>query len=301
MRLEGPDALRVLHGQTSQAIEGAKPGQLLASCVIGPTARLRGLAEVLVDTGGAWLVVTAGEGSLVHQALDRVLFPADQVTLGVMETATLVTPLGPPPADPPPAIAEDLWEPLGADGPQGWLLGSRFLWSGGSVLPAAWENLAPLDPAEQELWRLRRGHPAAPGELNDDTNPFELGLANRVSLSKGCYVGQETLAKLSTYDGVKRQLRRFLAAPGAEPAALTAGTPLLTAAGERAGKITSSLALPASTGRTNRVVGLALVRRQALAEPTLWAGGPEGEGVALEISLPEEFVAPPLGAGRPPL
>jgi hypothetical protein len=54
-----------------------------------------------VDTDGAWLVVTAGEGALVHQALDRVLFPADQVKLGPVETATLLTPIGPPPADPP--------------------------------------------------------------------------------------------------------------------------------------------------------------------------------------------------------
>ena len=35
-----------------------------------------------------------------------------------------------------------------------------------------------------------------------------------VSLGKGCYVGQETLAKLATYDGVKRQLRRWHARRG---------------------------------------------------------------------------------------
>lgn len=104
MRLEGRDSLRVLHGQTSQAIEGARAGQLLSTCVIGPTARLRGLAEVLVDAGGAWLVVTAGEGALVHQALDRVLFPADQVTLGPVETATLVTPSGHRPPTPCPPL-----------------------------------------------------------------------------------------------------------------------------------------------------------------------------------------------------
>ncbi|MCP9916591.1 folate-binding protein [Cyanobium sp. ATX 6F1] len=301
IRLEGPDSLRVLHGQTSQAIEGARAGQLLATCIIGPTARLRGLAEVLVDRGGAWLVVTAGEGALVHQALDRVLFPADQVTLGAVETATLITPLGPAPADPLPAAAPGHWEPLGDEGPQGWLLGKRLLWRDGPALPAPWGALSELDPVEQELWRLRQGFPAAPGELNDDTNPFELGLADRVSLSKGCYVGQETLAKLSTYDGVKQQLRRFVSAPGAPRAALAAGSVLVTAAGERAGKVSSCLELTASSAGTRQVVGLALVRRQALAEPVLWAGGAAGTGWALELSLPEAFVAPPLGAGRPKL
>lgn len=301
MRLEGPDSLRVLHGQTSQAIEGARAGQLLASCVIGPTARLRGLAEVLVDTSGAWLVVTAGEGALVHQALDRVLFPADQVTLGAVETATLITPLGPAPADPLPAAAPGLWEPFEPNDHRGWLLGPRLLWAGGRTLPAAWEALSALDPVEQERWRLRQGFPAAAGELNGDTNPFELGLADRVSLSKGCYVGQETLAKLSTYDGVKQQLRRFAALPGAELAPLAPGTPLVTAAGERAGKVSSCLLLTASAHAPSQWIGLALVRRQALAEPVLWSGGPAGSGSALELSLPEAFVAPPLGAGRPAL
>ncbi len=307
MRLEGRDSLRVLHGQTSQAIEGARAGQLLSTCVIGPTARLRGLAEVLVDAGGAWLVVTAGEGALVHQALDRVLFPADQVTLGPVETATLVTPLGPPPADPLPAAPQGQWELFERDGHRGWLLGPRLLWIGGPTLADPWEALSALDPVEQELWRLRQGLPAAPGELNDDTNPFELGLADRVSLSKGCYVGQETLAKLSTYDGVKQQLRRFAALPGAEAAALAPGTVLVTAAGERAGKISSCLGLTASAEGASKaaggpsVVGLAMVRRQALAEPVLWAGGPAGTGLALELSLPEAFVAPPQSAGRPAL
>ena len=35
-------------------------------------------------------------------------------------------------------------------------------------------------------------------ELTGDTNPFELGLADRVSLDKGCYLGQETMAKLAS-------------------------------------------------------------------------------------------------------
>ena len=53
IRLEGADALRVLHGQTSAAIEGARPGQWIPTCCISPTARLRALAEVLVTDGGA--------------------------------------------------------------------------------------------------------------------------------------------------------------------------------------------------------------------------------------------------------
>jgi folate-binding Fe-S cluster repair protein YgfZ len=110
-------------------------------------------------------------------------------------------------------------------------------------------------------------------------------------------VGQETLAKLATYDGVKRQLRRWICVePPAQGAGLAAGTKLWgEAAGEstqRAGVITSSFSIDG--GRV--WIGLALVRRQALEAGRLRAG--EGAGAPwLELSLPERFVAPPVGAG----
>jgi len=53
--------------------------------------------------------------------------------------------------------------------------------------------------------RLQQGRPQAPAEINERFNPFELGLAERVSLNKGCYVGQETLPSSPPYDGVKQQ------------------------------------------------------------------------------------------------
>ena len=104
-----------------------------------------------------------------------------------------------------------------------------------------------------------------------------------MSLNKGCYVGQETLAKLATYDGVKQQLRYWRCSGTSQP---TPGTTLTTGSGERAGVISSCLA--AEEG----FEGLALVRRSALDQPTLLAEG----GVELNISTPAGFVAPPTRA-----
>ncbi|MEB3361759.1 MAG: hypothetical protein VKI42_06495, partial [Synechococcaceae cyanobacterium] len=95
LRLEGPDTRRFLHGQTSQAVQLAAAGSWLSTCCIGPTARMKGLAELLLDQDGAWLVITAGDGEAVRQALDRVLFPADAVNLGPLRQGLLVRPLGP--------------------------------------------------------------------------------------------------------------------------------------------------------------------------------------------------------------
>ena len=292
LRLEGADTRRFLHGQTSAAIETAPAGAWIPSCSISPTARMRALVEVLLDPSegtptdssagstkpGAWLVIhgippEAAAG--VRQSLDRVLFPADQVHLGALETALMITPLGPGTAQLP-ASPTGAWQALEAGA--GWLLGYQVLLRHGNAAPAWLAERALLSATGQERWRVQQAIPAAPGELNDDTNPFELGLAERVSLNKGCYVGQETLAKLSTYDGVKQQLRRWSwtpqagEQPGEPAAALRAGTTLyaLDATGEgtsRAGVITSSLKLEDGTW-----IGLALVRKQALEQPLVQAG-----------------------------
>jgi folate-binding protein YgfZ len=295
LRLDGPDVLRFLHGQTSQALEQAQSGQWLSTCCITPTARLRALAEVLVDGEGATLVIRVGDGEAVRSALDRVLFPADAVRLGPLAAGLLVESIGV--ESDPQAPAAGRWAALAAPD-KGWRLGSQLtLLPAGQPLPAALAELSPLSPEEQEHWRLGQGLPVAPNEVNEDTNPFELGLADRVNLNKGCYVGQETLAKLATYDGVKRQLRRWICVePPAQGIGLAAGTKLWgEATGEssqRAGVITSSFS--PDGGRV--WIGLALVRRQALEAGRLRAG--EGAGAPwLELSLPERFVAPPVGAG----
>ena len=308
IRLEGADALRVLHGQTSAAIEGARPGQWIPTCCISPTARLRALAEVLVTDGGAWLVVHAGDGSQVHAALDRVLFPADRVRLGPVEPVWWLTPVAGPGEALDPAGDAAIWQELADD--RGWQLGGGAL---GQALvlrnpdpacwPAAWRERRPLDAHGQERWRLQEGLPTAPGELNEDHNPFELGLAARVSLTKGCYVGQETLAKLATYDGVKQQLRRWHwpHTPGErapEPAdelwagPTTPAAPSDAAAGEtRLGRITSMLALD-----NGDRIGLAVVRRRGLDQEHLRAGG-AGAQARLLLSRPNRFIDPPIGAG----
>lgn len=295
IRLTGPDSRRFLHGQTSAAIETAAPGRWLSSCCIGPTARLLALAEVLIDAEGAWLAITAGDGGQVHQALDRVLFPGERVELSPPQPARWLTPV---PSDAPAPAGDDAsadrsWQPLTDS--QGWQLGDgplgqALLLRPEAPLPKAWSQRLPMAAAEQERWRLQQGIPAAPGEINGECNPFELGLADRVSLSKGCYVGQETLARLATYDGVKQQLRRWhwSAQEGTPPPQVGDS---LTAAGEepRQGRISSLLAL-----ENGDRIGLALVRRASLEQTWLGYGEDAGQ---LELSRPAAFRPAPIGSG----
>ena len=71
-----------------------------------------------------------------------------------------------------------------------------------------------LTPSDVDRLRIQARIPAFPNEVNEDHNPWEAGLGGAISMHKGCYVGQEVIARLHTYEKVKRTLVAVkLAAP----------------------------------------------------------------------------------------
>ena len=56
------------------------------------------------------------------------------------------------------------------------------------------------------IYRIEQGLPVAPHELNDEYNPHEAGLVDYIDFNKGCYIGQEVIARLQTYDKVQKKL-----------------------------------------------------------------------------------------------
>ncbi len=55
-------------------------------------------------------------------------------------------------------------------------------------------------------YRIKECIPNSPNELSDMFNPHEAGLIDEVSFNKGCYIGQEVIARLDTYDKVQKKL-----------------------------------------------------------------------------------------------
>ncbi|MFH1567725.1 MAG: folate-binding protein, partial [Gemmatimonadota bacterium] len=70
----------------------------------------------------------------------------------------------------------------------------------------------PLGEDVAEVLRIESGTPG-PRELTTDHNPWEAGLGHLVHANKGCYIGQEVIARLSTYDKVKQRLVGVTLAP----------------------------------------------------------------------------------------
>lgn len=94
-----------------------------------------------------------------------------------------------------------------------------------------------LDTDAYEVLRVEAGLPGT-GELTEDYTPLETNLAHGVSDSKGCYTGQEVIARQITYDKITRQLVTLrLAGPA------TIGD-RVSAAGKTAGEVTSVVQSP---------------------------------------------------------
>ncbi len=108
-----------------------------------------------------------------------------------------------------------------------------------------------------EAYRVLRGIPAAGHELNLDYNPLEAGLWDAVSFDKGCYVGQEVVARLRTYDKVSRVI---VGLELGNPAVLPEPGASIMIDGSRAGALTSALDLPGG----ERSIGLGYLKRKQL-------------------------------------
>jgi tRNA-modifying protein YgfZ len=108
---------------------------------------------------------------------------------------------------------------------------------------------------EIETLRILAGEPAYGQELAEPFNPLELGLRNAVSFTKGCYVGQEVIARLDSYMKVQREL---VAIDLREPLSATGVGDDVVSAGESVGILTSITGLAFADGRRR---GLAVVRR----------------------------------------
>jgi len=121
------------------------------------------------------------------------------------------------------------------------------------------------------LWRIDRLLPAVGHELSGLANPLEAGAAAAVDFEKGCYIGQEVIARLDSYDKVQRLPRRIRRSPDAqefpEPGSV------LYAEGKNAGFVTTLIYDP----REGAERGIALVRHAFAAAGTRLSLQPDGD------------------------
>jgi tRNA-modifying protein YgfZ len=269
LALTGSQAKELVSGQVSNDIEALAPGKGCYAALLTNKGKM--LADLrALDTGSElWLDTERVALQALFDSLRRGAVGWDaQLHKRTLEQA-LLSLVGP-------GAAESVGGPVGAEhanrraqlGGADVLLVATDL--GVDVVCAAEDadrvrgalDVPEVPEAAAEVVRVESGRPRYGVDLDDATIPQEAGLNERaVSFTKGCYVGQETVARLHYRGKPNRQLRGLrLSTP------VASGTPLVL--GEReVGRVASSVVSP-----RHGAIALALVRREAGVGDELAAG-----------------------------
>ncbi len=280
-----------LHNQSTNAIQSLSPGQGCDTVFVTSTARTLDLATVYVAESAVRVVVSPNRRIFVRDWLDRYIFFGDKVKVeDITDQTAMFSLIGPASAD-----LLKAWEtPLALDAayashalmaiagcPVQVAVGEGLAIAGYTLIMAAehagtvWQALTgagavPLGDRAWEHLRIEQGRPVPDQELTEEFNAVEACLWHAISINKGCYIGQETIARLDTYKGVKQQLWGIRFTSDC-PADLTVPTPI-TLEQDKVGVLTSLTTTAAGT------FGLGYVRTKvAQAGMTVQIGAAIGE------------------------
>ncbi len=245
LKLSGSGTRSFLNGQTTANILKAEKGQFVKCCWLYTSGKIRCLLEILLHDNGAEVAVIAGNTQNIYEEFDRVIFPADRVEIGPIKEIRRVQKLS----------YKESWK------------NTYVVWlKENQLLTECIQNSKIATFEEFEKWRLFQGIPASPGEINGETNPFELGVSDLISFDKGCYLGQETIAKINRNSLVKQKLMYW---ESDDP--ILIGEKLISESqvkcnkhAKNVGFVTSSII--SASGNSN---GLAIIRKQYLDQSEL--------------------------------
>lgn len=223
LEARGPDAAAFLHGQLTQAVADLDEFHAPLAGWADARGRVRALLRVC-RVADRWLLLTPRDGAAELEAKLRRFVLRAKVTLARAEDVAVGALLGvadawlaqrnAAPDTPPNQMLRRDGVALIRVGPQYWqLLGPK------TALRELVQTLEQEDAAAAALAEIELGIPAVTAELAERfvaqmLNLDELGA---VSFTKGCYPGQEVIARVENLGGVKRRARRYAAA-GAPPA-----------------------------------------------------------------------------------
>jgi folate-binding protein YgfZ len=216
VKVQGPDARSFLQGQLSQDVDDLAPGHTRMSFLLQPSGKVDAYLRVSCIADEAFLLdVDAGWGDAVVDRLTRFLLrtKADIVRVGGWQCIAELQEAG--------SVVEEIIDDIEVEG-------------------------VPGDLESYEILRIKAGIPAMGNEIDETTIPASLGvIEHAVSFTKGCYTGQELVARIDSRGG--NTPTKLVGVRGKA----TVGDPVLVD-GKEVGRITSAAG----------DVALAIVRRE---------------------------------------
>jgi folate-binding protein YgfZ len=274
IELAGADRQRFANAYLTCEVKALAPGSGAYGFLTSSQGRILSDAVVLALEDRLWMEVGPGQEGPIADHLKKYIL-ADRVEVRPLADVVPVSLIGPGAAG---ILGSDLSDPAWAHGPR-TVLGTEVrvqrggppapwdytLWVAASEAPGLIEKLEGEGVRRAgvealEVLRVEKGLPRFGRDYGPENFPQETGLGEAVSYTKGCYLGQEVVARIHYRGGVQKMLRGLVFEGESAP---EPGTALL-AEGREAGTVGSVVRSPA----LDRTVGLAILHRRAAAPGT---------------------------------
>jgi tRNA-modifying protein YgfZ len=278
LRLGGPDAAEFLQGQVTNDVEALEPGTGCYAALLSHKGKVQVDMRVLRGTDFIWLDTEPGLEPVLERTIGTYGIGRDVRAENQTGTHAILSLLGPgarSALDTEPAAEEHSF----VAGEHGLYVATQL---GVDVICPVTDaeavrvalGVEPVSEEAAECLRIESGRPRFGVDFDSGTIPEEAGLNDRaVSFTKGCYVGQETVARLH-YKGKPNRHLRGLRLSGA----VATGAELRL--GERVvGRLGSVAESP-----VHGPIGLAVVRREAAPGDRLAVG--DSGTLAVVVELP---------------
>ena len=302
LKLTGEDALDLLNRLSTNKLDDLAPGGVMGSVLTTNKGRIIDLLFIARQDDHLLVLTSPDTRDRVAEWIDFYTFVEDVEIADITQDTAMFTLLGASPAAAHPALAAlppNASAAADIDGVRALAIRSDFdLFDSPRIdliapLPDAprlrdallARGAAPVTAPALDLLRIQRGIPAHPHELNEDYNPLEAGLWEFISFNKGCYIGQEVVARLNAYDKIQRHLVTLSWQAPPDPAPQAA----LYHADRRVGALTS--VAPPEAGNP---IGLGYVRK-AHAEPGTLLSAVSDTGDTTAVKVESVFARHPSG------
>lgn len=280
LQISGATRLDLIDRMSTQAVKKLKSGEGLATVLTTDIGRT--IDRLILYTSSDTVYAMTGEGhnDLIARYFMRYVFFTDDFQLQDLTDNTVVFGVYGPNAGeklqavgfPEVDLSLHHWrqeeiegmtayihrtDPIGGDGyfVIGYTPDKEKLWN--HLLAT---GLVAANEAEFELLRIENGRPRFGHEMSLDYIPLETGLWDDISFNKGCYIGQEIIARMESRGKLAKQLVTLTA-----NSELTVGAEIL-ADGRKVGNITSAAVGP------DGAVALGYVKTKALESGNLAVG-----------------------------
>jgi folate-binding protein YgfZ len=222
VHVAGADARRWLHDLITTDVASLRPGEARRSLLLDPTGHIRADLQVACDDLGFWLFQAPDAGPDIAAALaPYVLSSAVDLEDRTGRVRLMAIP-GPDAA-------------IGNFAPSSIGPGADLLLDDTHSAPPPGRTL--VEHAAAEVWRIRTGRARMGVDFDERSIPAEAGLDATIDTTKGCFLGQESVARVRNLGHPPRVLVHLRAAAPVEP-----GAGVVTADDAEAGTVTSAAA-----------------------------------------------------------